>query len=42
MPREEKGKFGVGVVEGRGGEGESRQGFAKMELMVKIEMTVWT
>lgn len=25
-----------------GGEGESRQGCAKMELMVKIEMTAWT
>lgn len=42
MPREEKGMFGVVVVEVGGGEGESRQGCAKMELMVKIEMTAWT
>lgn len=44
MPREEKMKFGM-VVEGGGGmngEGESRQGWAKVEEMVKIEMMAWT
>lgn len=45
MPREEKVKFGMAVVVvggGDNGEGESRQGWAKVVEMVKIEMTAWT
>lgn len=42
MPREEKVKFGMVVEGGMNGEGESWQGWAKVEEMVKIEMTAWT